>query len=550
MSSPDTKGELLSEGKPLQSHKTLFTSFFVIVIFTLSQLTTTEAYVEGPWLWMVASGAEIERDQLAAASNGKITENLVATYGVNEGDRVGQLRWTRGQIFPKVDCLIWQWGCYSNNVSDVINRIRLSRNQRLNYHSAYALINVLSPRDRNNVAMGVGSDDSVKVWLNGEVVHVNDVNRSTTKVQDLFRVNLQAGDNLLLVKVSNNLLNWGMFFDIYLEANHFTTILPMASANISLATYLFDKYGTTLQDPEIQEALPTLLSQLQKPEIQAFLTPLTINAVAENPDLLAQFGVEAEAITFIKSNGGVKTMLLDPDFQTMLQNPEVLSEFVALVTGDELTLLREPGPLPGDIDGNGTVNILDLVRIASRLGRAAPDPADVNRDGTVDILDIVLAAALMGTTAAAPPAIVETAHGNLPLRPDDIQLWLTQAQHIDSRDPTFQRGMIVLKHLMETLTPKQTELLPNYPNPFNPETWIPYQLAAPGEMSISIYTVDGKLVRRLMLGHQPAGVYQDKSRAAHWDGKNDMGEPVASGVYFYTLTAGDFSVTRKMSIRK
>ena len=95
-----------------------------------------------------------------------------------------------------------------------------------------------------------------------------------------------------------------------------------------------------------------------------------------------------------------------------------------------------------------------------------------------------------------------------------------------------------------------TALLSNYPNPFNPETWIPYQLSDPAEVTVSIYSVDGKLVRTLELGQMPAGVYSDKGRAAYWNGQNEQGEPVASGVYFYTLKAGEFSATRKMVIRK
>ena len=98
--------------------------------------------------------------------------------------------------------------------------------------------------------------------------------------------------------------------------------------------------------------------------------------------------------------------------------------------------------------------------------------------------------------------------------------------------------------------PLETDLLTNYPNPFNPETWIPYQLAAPAEVRISISAANGQLVRSLSLGHQPAGVYTSRSRAAHWDGKNEYGESVASGIYFYTLTAGDFRATRKMLILK
>ena len=103
-------------------------------------------------------------------------------------------------------------------------------------------------------------------------------------------------------------------------------------------------------------------------------------------------------------------------------------------------------------------------------------------------------------------------------------------------------------HLLQA--PEATTLLPNYPNPFNPETWIPYQLAAPAEVHVSIYAADGKLVRTLDLGHQSVGHYDSRSRAAYWDGRNALGEPVASGVYFYTLSAGDFTATRKMLIRK
>ncbi|MDE0466204.1 MAG: T9SS type A sorting domain-containing protein [Candidatus Poribacteria bacterium] len=98
--------------------------------------------------------------------------------------------------------------------------------------------------------------------------------------------------------------------------------------------------------------------------------------------------------------------------------------------------------------------------------------------------------------------------------------------------------------------PEETSLLPNYPNPFNPETWIPYQLAKPGDVTLTLYDIQGRVVRHLDLGHQRAGMYHSRGRAAYWDGRNAQGEPVASGVYFYTLKAGDFTATRKMLIRK
>ena len=98
--------------------------------------------------------------------------------------------------------------------------------------------------------------------------------------------------------------------------------------------------------------------------------------------------------------------------------------------------------------------------------------------------------------------------------------------------------------------PNVTVLLVNYPNPFNPETWIPYQLSKPAQVTVTLYNIQGVIVRELALGHKPAGVYRSRSRAAHWDGRNASGEKVATGVYFYTLTAGDYNATRKMLIRK
>ena len=98
--------------------------------------------------------------------------------------------------------------------------------------------------------------------------------------------------------------------------------------------------------------------------------------------------------------------------------------------------------------------------------------------------------------------------------------------------------------------PAETALLPNYPNPFNPETWIPYQLGQPSEVVLTIHDMKGRTVRTLEVGHQPAGVYQSRERAAHWNGRNQQGETVANGVYFYRLTAGDFFATRKMLVGK
>ena len=300
--------------------------------------------ITGPWLWMIAptepgrGGARsTDVDSLRVASGGAVTETRVARRGASVGDVVGDYAWTLGTIAETG----------GNNINDTVNKIGLVKGQNRNRisddiniedHSAYALITLVSAEVQPDVTMRVGSDDSIKVWLNGRVVHKNPVDRGAEDFQDRFKVRLKKGDNLLLVKVSELWGGWSMFV-----------------------------------------------------------------------------GIDAD--------------------------------------------------------------------VEVKPASAVP------------------AAALM----------------------------------LSSSERHF---------------PTETVLLSNYPNPFNPETWIPYQLAKPSDVKITIYDTRGVVVRHLELGHQPAGTYIGRTHAASWDGRNAQGERVASGIYFYTLKAAEFTATRKMLIRK
>ena len=209
--------------------------------------------------------------------------------------------------------------------------------------------------------------------------------------------------------------------------------------------------------------------------------------------------------------------------------------------------ITEPTHHPEDVNQDGVVNIIDLTLVASKFGETGTNVADVNGDGIVNIIDLTLVAAAFGSNAA--PSLWRLNTDDMPPR-STVAQWLQEARQLNLTDPDFQRGILILENLLKALTPKETALLPNYPNPFNPETWIPYKLASSADVSVSIYTSDGKLIRTLYLGHKLVGIYQHRSHAAHWDGRNTLGEPVASGVYFYTLTAGEYTATRKMLIRK
>ena len=224
----------------------------------------------------------------------------------------------------------------------------------------------------------------------------------------------------------------------------------------------------------------------------------------------------------------------------MLLSDSKGNTFLPRVEAAEIT---EPPELKADINGDGVVNIQDLVLVASNFGKTGENAADVNADGVVNIADLVLVAGALGATAAAPSIHAESIGL---LTAADVREWLSQAHRLNSSHVDYQRGLLVLEQLLAVLAPKETLLLPNYPNPFNPETWIPYQLATSGDVKITIYDARGVVVRRLELGYRQAGYYTNRSRAAYWDGCNGLGEHVASGLYFYHLEAEGVSLLRKM----
>lgn len=214
-----------------------------------------------------------------------------------------------------------------------------------------------------------------------------------------------------------------------------------------------------------------------------------------------------------------------------------------------------------DVNQDEYVNILDLVMVAANIGAYPWSPrTDVNGDGFVNVLDILLIyqssnwGKKTGKTENEvnepndPPALAPLAKGNVD--PAMIQGWIDLAQNEDDGSVIFDRGIANLKSILVSKKPTQTRLLRNYPNPFNPETWIPYQLEKAADVTVTIHSINGTPIRIIELGHQPAGLYQSKNRAVYWDGRNEFGEQAASGLYFYTLTADKFSATRKMLILK
>ena len=200
-----------------------------------------------------------------------------------------------------------------------------------------------------------------------------------------------------------------------------------------------------------------------------------------------------------------------------------------------------------DVDGSGTVDNVDLFLVTLAVGTRNTQ-YDVNGDGTVDDKDIILVRENRDDAAAAAPMIV-----GVQLTPEQVSRLQAQIDLLvatSDRSPAALKTLIYLQQLLATARPEQTQLLANYPNPFNPETWIPYELATDTDVRITIYNAQGVGIRTLQLGQQSAGYYTDRERAAYWDGRNALGEQVASGIYFYQLETDTLSSLRKMVILK
>ena len=317
--------------------------------------------------------------------------------------------------------------------------------------------------------------------------------------------------------------------------------------------------GVTVEfDNRAHSALLKISGDNQKGAAFAPLSkPFVVEAQDENGSALAGVpvtftvtaggGTLSTTRTTTNANGRVESILtLGPNLE--INTVEVSAAGIEVpVTFYAISDIESP-PITADVNSDGSVNLLDLIFVGYILENEISDlTADVNGDGVVSIQDLVLVAGMFGYTAAAPsaqPQVPET------LTAVEVQGWLTDARSLEVTDPIMKHGFVVLEQLLTSLTPTETELLRNYPNPFNPETWIPYRLAEDAFVTLTIYDLNGQVVRTIEVGHQIAAVYEGRSKAIYWDGRNGLGEGVASGVYFYHLSAGDYSATRKMVILK
>ena len=505
--------------------------------------------IEGPWLWAVlpeikSAQLDSSTDLLSEASGGMVTETEIATHGAIEGKSVGTSAWVSHKLPP------------TGRIQDILKD---SSSDTVIYGS----ISLHSPQEQDTTIY-VGSNQDLKVWLNGVLIHQNNTTEreSSRDYTDFYPVTLKQGRNVLLVAVlthsnaffgfepgTDYTVSMGVGYTFSKTPIHLgdTFTLNVRAENVSdLAGWQFD----IAFDPAAFEAIDVSEGDFLKMDggTTFFQSGSIDNATGKITGLsaakLSTQGVTGTGVLLqvrFKAKSGGETRLALQNF-----------EFGA-ITGDlipagphEVRITVEGRLATGDVNRDGRVSILDLILVAQQLGKRVPagSPVDLNGDGVVSILDLILAAQGIAGSPAAPSVGTESVDAAT------IEAWIAHARLEDDGSLAFKQGIGNLEDLLGLLIPEETVLLANYPNPFNPETWIPYQLAESAEVTLTIYDMNGQVVRRLALGHQAAGMYRSRSRAVYWDGRNHLGESVASGLYFYTLTAEEFTATRKMLILK
>ena len=521
--------------------------------------------IEGPWLWVLVPEEDIRSgtddllanlDVLAEASGGKVTELKVSTNGATEGNPVGDNVWYSDKIPPTG----------RNNIAEVLTAEVLAG--PFVPGVIYGCVVLYSPRQQE-VTLFAGNDGGGKAWLNGALVH-EELNGSRGEdYQHFVPVTFKEGVNVLLVatRTGGNGF-WGFnpeaeytvlnprvgyaFSQPIIDAGDTFTLEIKAEDIYNLAGWQFDiAYDrTVLEAIEVNEGdfLKTGggATFFQKGTIDNRLGKIRgLSAARLSEDGVSGTGTLL-SVTFTAKAAGQTQLRLD-NFQLAAITGKPIDagphEVAITVGGEQAT---------GDVNRDGQVSILDMVLVARHLGKTVPANSDVdlNGDGIINILDLILVSQNMGESNGFAAPSMLSVDGIEGLDPAIIRAWIERAQIEDDGSIVFQQGISKLQELLASLIPKETALLANYPNPFNPETWIPYHLANSSEVTITIYDMRGAIVRQLDLGHQQEGYYTSRSRAAYWDGNNAVGERVASGVYFYQLQADNMSLLRKMVILK
>ena len=405
--------------------------------------------IEGPWLWTVVTigkrdvvpDIKDEIDWLAKASDGAVTEQNIANNGAREGEFSGNdTVWVAHRLPTKGNTISWMANATGLRAGDIEDHV-----------VAYGALRLYSPL-RQNVKMYIGADDGARVWLNGKVIYNTSWRTFADDYQEVVRVTLERGENILLVAVHQTEGWWTGFFGFEPGADY-TVIPPGTGFSFSteptsvrvgdpftlhigaekvtdLAGWQFD----LVFDPTVLEAIAVNEGDFLKTrDGTTFFQKGTIDNTAGEITGLSSALISASGISGTGTLLSVTfTAKVEGETQVALRNFELgsISGAVIPFTHSDIVIKVED-QLPWDVNQDGRVSILDLVLVAKDLGSDTPANlrTDVNRDGIINIQDLILVAQHLGeSTDSAAPSVIAAINNGLELTPEMIQAWIAQAQ--------------------------------------------------------------------------------------------------------------------------
>ena len=403
-----------------------------------------------------------------------------------------------------------------------------------NQKSASAVVK-LNPLSDNQVQITEGINDS-----SSNPFLANNTNQlSLNSIGEIYET--QTFQQQIHITNGSNIVSWS------LDIDYDATMLKIVS--VEEGDFLRQSVANTLFQPGLIDSIEGQVTGISA-------TALTTEAASGN-------GVVAVVTFKAISTGsgrlsGMATIHLNRTKLMDITGAEI--EIAVEASVDQTVQILAADPC--DVNLDGTVDIFDLVSVVQQLQQIEfKNPRlDVNSDDIIDLLDLILVGQCFDQPKGAPTVLVTNEPMSISKPELAFQLvgmidgWIQEAQQMAvnpiAKAVGFEEGVLILQRIKDQLRPSETVLLANYPNPFNPETWIPYRLSQPDDVTITIYDADGLLIRRLDLGPQPAGYYEHKDQAVYWNGKTETGETAASGTYFYTIKTNHYHQTRKMLVLK
>jgi hypothetical protein len=587
-----------------------FSSFAICILFIL--VITDGAFAVGPWI-MEWYALDPVRDT-GTHANGFAIDWLEQIFGEEEawfseianvpddkmvGEHRGEdLGWFVGDLKNNDDDRNLSNGIYGGKWGDMSNYV------------FYGMIAVTSPKDQDTV-MHVAQDDELKVWIDGELAATDTSWTGGATTTRPHNVHLDKGVNIMLVKVSEE--GGGDYLNVRFDAEDLDfdaevwklkrggippvdTEEPGVPSGSCAATWGTVKTSSVVYIEEQQVDVNTVFDADVRVSRAKNLAGFQVSLNYDPHNLRFVRAQEGKALSRDGATSFWRQPEVDTEAGTIVGAASTLAEAGSIDVEDDVLMtftfetkelgrtmiwlqdvkLSDPEgkliPLlvtsafitispPWDVVTDSVIDIRDMAVVGQNLVVPLTAPGDVDlmpdadeynpdvdRNGVVDVDDLIIVSSHFGESYKGS----NTTEKLSPIAELRKAYYLIDAAPGNSPDiDRFKAHLARLIVMDRAISPPVTfRLLPNYPNPFNPATWIPYQLAQASDVTISIFTASGQLVRILDLGHKEAGSYTSKDKAVYWDGRNERGEELASGVYFYVMRAGDFTATCKMLMEK